>query len=59
MINQIRQLKPWTTFLWIGKETSVGLFKKKDEVLEYVNAWTFLADHLLTHQKELFSIDVS
>jgi hypothetical protein len=54
MINQIRQLKAWTTFLWIGKETGFGLFKKKDEFLEYVNAWIFLADHLLTHQKELF-----
>ena len=42
MINQIGRLKAWTNFLWTGKGTIAGLFKKDDEFLEYVNAWAFL-----------------
>jgi hypothetical protein len=38
------------------KGTSAGLFNKYDETLEYVNARTFLADHLFTPQKELFPL---
>jgi hypothetical protein len=59
MINQIGRLKDWTTFQWIGKGTSAGLFKKDDVFLEYVNAWTFLGDYLFTSQNKLFLIGVN
>jgi hypothetical protein len=42
--------------LGLETERSAGLFKKDDEILEYVKARTFLADHLFTPQKELFPL---
>jgi hypothetical protein len=59
MINQIGRLKAWNTFLWAGKGTSAMLFKKDDEVLEYVNALNFLADHRFTPQKRTSPIGFS